>query len=383
MDVFSALFFPITYLIVLSYLFFYFKETNIPAKQYKHIFISYGLLLLSIFTFSFQVIATSNFFYMLSFTLFTLANYFFLIAIYDLFKMKFDKIRWTVLTTIVVPTLLFFSAFIFQLPYLYSALVTNGTQIYVFVLIVLAILKGLKTQNQKATLSPLLLFTMVYTIICVISLISIITRAIQHIGFTSQDIDVNISVLLNLIRLILAFGYTLMLQKLIFSTQTDQYLLNMIQFDYFKTKSEIDHLSQIYNRHKIEEIADKFIKANTPFNILFIDIDHFKSINDTYGHSIGDDVIIDVSSCLKQTFRDSDAIARWGGDEFLVLLQRSDASNIDSIIKNTKESISSLQTIKDVTLTVSIGSVEFIEQASFQDMVSIADKSLYIDKESN
>jgi len=85
----------------------------------------------------------------------------------------------------------------------------------------------------------------------------------------------------------------------------------------------IDPLTGIFNRRCLErrmrEEFDRFLRYNTPFSILLIDVDHFKKINDTYGHQTGDQVLCSLAKQLQHSLRTSDIVARYGGEEFLVL----------------------------------------------------------------
>ena len=88
-------------------------------------------------------------------------------------------------------------------------------------------------------------------------------------------------------------------------------------------KASYDMLTNIYNRRKFEEILIQElmkIKAGGGLSVIFFDIDFFKKINDTYGHDVGDSVLRELASSVKQSIRNSDIFARWGGEEFIILL---------------------------------------------------------------
>ena len=95
-------------------------------------------------------------------------------------------------------------------------------------------------------------------------------------------------------------------------------------FYQLEQQASIDSLSGLTNRNRFESIINnecsKAQKFNYPISCLFIDIDDFKAINDTYGHQTGDDVIRLFAKCCKSSIRQSDFIGRWGGEEFIVLL---------------------------------------------------------------
>ena len=88
----------------------------------------------------------------------------------------------------------------------------------------------------------------------------------------------------------------------------------------------MDPLTGVGNRRSMEDRLARCVaerrRAGAAVGVLFIDIDHFKSINDIYGHEIGDRVLKMIAETLKHNLRFSDSLARWGGDEFLVLLRQ-------------------------------------------------------------
>ncbi len=92
-------------------------------------------------------------------------------------------------------------------------------------------------------------------------------------------------------------------------------------------QASTDTLTGLYNRRQFMALSQQVFflaqREGTPYTVLMADIDHFKSINDTYGHDVGDVVLKGLASLMKQTLRKSDIIARWGGEEFIILLQNT------------------------------------------------------------
>src|SRR3984893_3148568 len=86
--------------------------------------------------------------------------------------------------------------------------------------------------------------------------------------------------------------------------------------------AEIDQLTQLANRHKSTELLTHFLalarRKRMPLSLVVIDIDHFKQVNDRYGHTTGDDVLRRIAATMRRSFRDEDIVARWGGEEFVV-----------------------------------------------------------------
>ena len=149
-----------------------------------------------------------------------------------------------------------------------------------------------------------------------------------------------------------------------------------------------DKLTGLGNRVLFYEIAEKMLdnchRNNSMLALMFIDIDNFKSINDTYGHTTGDNVLVKVADILKKATRKNDVISRFGGDEFLVLLPDIKNFNnykiIHSRIINTKKRIINLYGNK-INISLSTG-VSFYPQdgKSIDELIIKADEAMYVAK---
>jgi len=151
--------------------------------------------------------------------------------------------------------------------------------------------------------------------------------------------------------------------------------------------AERDHLTKLYNRRSFETIAKEQMalaqreKENTA--ILIIDIDNFKSINDTYGHHIGDIVLCSLADLMTQYKRESDVVVRYGGEEFLILLPNTSLTGAKHYSEMLKKEIE--QTVietkeRDLKITVSMGLTMVTLKDNIQSAVNRADKGLYISK---
>lgn len=152
--------------------------------------------------------------------------------------------------------------------------------------------------------------------------------------------------------------------------------------------SHRDPLTQIFNRRYFSEQSKK-IKSfsqrnnNIPFSIITLDIDKFKKINDTYGHLVGDEVIIKVAHIIEEEVRTSDIVARFGGEEFVMLLQDCDLDNAYKVAEKVRQDIEKasipVHIDTDVKFTVSIGVAQFSEadNNNIELTLSRADEALY------
>lgn len=146
--------------------------------------------------------------------------------------------------------------------------------------------------------------------------------------------------------------------------------------------STIDELTQIYNRRKINEIIESEIsriKRNTQsFSLMIIDIDFFKHVNDNYGHHIGDIVLQDFAIILKNKIRMNDYLARWGGEEFIIISTDVNHKGIHIFVKKILLDIENNNFAqKGIKITASIGISVSSKDISSRELFRQADKALY------
>lgn len=145
----------------------------------------------------------------------------------------------------------------------------------------------------------------------------------------------------------------------------------------------IDPLTNLYNRRGLKEMIHKFFsqsqRTNTTCAVFLVDIDHFKKVNDRYGHNCGDEVIKSVAKVLLKSNRAYSTVARWGGEEFLVFIPDIDETHVFSIAERFRTLVSSQShCVKEVKVTISIGVYyNRVLDAPFEDMVIKADRALY------
>jgi diguanylate cyclase (GGDEF)-like protein/PAS domain S-box-containing protein len=149
-----------------------------------------------------------------------------------------------------------------------------------------------------------------------------------------------------------------------------------------------DALTGLYNRRGFIELGERemqrSIRTNAPLSILILDVDFLKQINDEYGHHAGDQVLQEIAECCRKTFRQIDLLARYGGDEFAVLLPDTPLDHATDAAKRLHQSISD-QILsfegKQIKLSASIGLAEFDKSLnSINDFFDRADKALYFAK---
>jgi diguanylate cyclase (GGDEF)-like protein len=148
----------------------------------------------------------------------------------------------------------------------------------------------------------------------------------------------------------------------------------------------IDELTDTYNYRyfvrKLDEERKRALRYDLPLSLIMVDIDWFKKINDSYGHEVGNEVLVALSNIIKCCIRDVDIFARYGGEEFVIILPQTpqaEASRIGERIRDQVEStIIETQDTGKLKITVSVGVTSFPENGkSHEEIVSIADQALY------
>ncbi len=151
---------------------------------------------------------------------------------------------------------------------------------------------------------------------------------------------------------------------------------------HLKRKSEHDPLTKILNRDSLDAFIDhawmEAVSRKSPLSLLMIDIDHFKKVNDTLGHQIGDEIIVSVTSKIAGTLRSKDGFGRYGGEEFVVVLPEIEKETAIRIAERLLGTVRSMRHPKAGGVTVSIGVANFPEDLSRKDdLMTLADKMLY------
>ncbi len=157
-----------------------------------------------------------------------------------------------------------------------------------------------------------------------------------------------------------------------------------------KEQANRDPLTNMYNRRYFADISEKIVsiaqRTQKPFCVLMVDIDDFKKINDTYGHNVGDEVIKQLAEKLTHSIRESDVAARFGGEEFAVILSNTDkedamvfANTFRTDIKNLGFRYENLPI--DFAVSIGLDAFDRENDKSINDTLKRADKALYIAKD--
>jgi two-component system cell cycle response regulator len=157
-----------------------------------------------------------------------------------------------------------------------------------------------------------------------------------------------------------------------------------IQQEQFFQLAMTDQLTGLYNRHSLTQLLPRYfshsVRHSCPLSLMVLDIDHFKQINDNYGHAKGDDVLRTFGQLITNNFREEDLVARYGGEEFVVIMANSP---VEDAIEKAEQLRSYVEknAIEGLDVTISIGVTSANTNTDFDSMFYVADEALYEAKE--
>ena len=145
-----------------------------------------------------------------------------------------------------------------------------------------------------------------------------------------------------------------------------------------------DPLTALYNRRAFLELAtptwNGAAQQNRPLSLVVMDIDHFKRINDQHGHEVGDRTLVEAATLLSSLCRKTDIVARWGGEEFVVMLPEMDATEATRFAERIRQAVLGMRVraaAGPIALTASFGVAERAQQTDLQGLIAAADRRLY------
>jgi diguanylate cyclase (GGDEF)-like protein len=160
-----------------------------------------------------------------------------------------------------------------------------------------------------------------------------------------------------------------------------------IQSEVVRLSSFTDPLTEVYNRRSLDEMAARFIsrarRLQEPLTFLMVDVDRFKEVNTRFGHITGDFVLSEVAGLLRNSTRGSDAVVRYGGDEFLIILANTSQQNAGTVVKRISDYLGRWNEgrhLDNFPLTVSVGVAEWTGGQALDKILYAADQDMYAHK---
>jgi len=152
----------------------------------------------------------------------------------------------------------------------------------------------------------------------------------------------------------------------------------------FETLATMDKLTSIFNRYKIDMALSEQIEIcnryERPLSVMFFDIDHFKKVNDTYGHKVGDDILIEISKLINKHIRKSDIFGRWGGEEFLIILPETSLDKAVMLAEKLRKIVQDHKFSEVEHITISIGVTNYKKNDTLNSLMMRVDELLYKSK---
>lgn len=148
-----------------------------------------------------------------------------------------------------------------------------------------------------------------------------------------------------------------------------------------KKMATTDSLTGVYNRHKFEEMfeveIDRVLRYETPLTLIMFDIDHFKRVNDTFGHDVGDYVIKNIVDTVKRNIRHIDIFVRWGGEEFIIICPQTDSLSAATLAQKLRGDIEKTTLDKVGKITCSFGVTSYLKKDSKNSFIKRLDSTMY------
>ena len=163
-----------------------------------------------------------------------------------------------------------------------------------------------------------------------------------------------------------------------------QLISSTMQNELVRLQSFTDPLTEVYNRRSLDDMAGRYIsharRLHSPLTFMLIDVDRFKEVNTRFGHLTGDFVLVEIATLLKSSVRGSDAVVRYGGDEFVLILADTSVVGANSVIERLRRNLNEWNRqpqLENLEISLSIGIAEWIDGKTLDEVLDAADRDMY------
>lgn len=202
------------------------------------------------------------------------------------------------------------------------------------------------------------------------------------------EIQVPRELFLGLVAILIIFNTYFVTRRIELRRTRSALISTVIQSELVRLQSFIDPLTEVYNRRALDDMATKYMsrakRLKKPLSFMIVDADRFKEVNTRFGHLTGDFVIAEIATLLKGATRGSDAVVRYGGDEFLIILADSALEGgqvVAARIAKTLEDWNQERHLSGFELTLSMGLALWSEEKNLDQILDEADRAMYSTKE--
>jgi diguanylate cyclase (GGDEF)-like protein len=212
----------------------------------------------------------------------------------------------------------------------------------------------------------------------------LIPGAILHSGPVHFELSVSPQLFVGLIALLVLFNSYMITSRLRLRRMRGEVISTAIQSELLRLQSFSDPLTEVYNRRSLDDMLIKYTlradRLKKPLSFLMIDVDSFREINSRFGHTTGDFVLLEVATILKSAVRGSDAVIRYGGDEFLVILADAPVADVEGVkgrIQRFVEDWNQSEHLKNFRLSLSVGFSQWAHGKTADEILNEADQQMY------
>lgn len=203
-------------------------------------------------------------------------------------------------------------------------------------------------------------------------------------GLLRLNIEVSPALFFGFVALLILFNTYVINRRVQLRRVREQVVSTTIQSELMRLQSFTDPLTEVYNRRALEELAQRYIshakRLKKPLSFMMVDVDRFKDANSRFGHLTGDLVLAEVATLIKGAVRGSDAVVRYGGDEFLVILADASLEGAQAVIERLLVHLGEWNAeahLRDFELTISAGVAEWDEGETLDQILDRADHEMY------
>jgi len=201
------------------------------------------------------------------------------------------------------------------------------------------------------------------------------------------EVTISRSLAGGLVVLVLLLNTYLVGKRLELRRLREEIISNTLQKQVIEQQSFTDPLTEIYNRRSLDEIVGRFIsharRRKVPLTFVMVDMNKFKDINSRFGHLTGDFVLAEAATLLKRSIRGCDAVVRYGGDEFLLLLADTNLVGARCVVCRIADHLAEWNAghhVENLSLGLSIGTAEWHDGQTLDEVLDVADRAMYEQK---
>jgi diguanylate cyclase (GGDEF)-like protein len=209
-------------------------------------------------------------------------------------------------------------------------------------------------------------------------------------GALRLNIEISPPIFFIFVALLVLFNTYVITRRVQLRRTREQIISTTIQSELIRLQSFTDPLTEVYNRRALDEMTQRYTshakRIGKPLTFMMVDVDHFKDVNTRFGHLTGDFVLAEVAAMLREAVRGSDAVVRYGGDEFLVILADAALDGAQVVVERISRHLAEWNTEKHLRtyeLAFSIGLAQWSDGMTIDRILDEADQEMYFTKTLN